>query len=63
MWLGSGVAVAVAVTQASAVALIQPLGWELMYVAGAAIKRKQTNKQKTKYTLAGLQAENMGSAT
>ena len=44
MWLGSGVAVAVA----SVAAPIPPLAWELPYVAGAATKRK---KKIEKYTL------------
>ena len=43
MWLGSGVALAVA--YASAVAPIQPLAWEPPYSTGIAIKRK--NKQET----------------
>ena len=44
MWLiGSGVVVAVAVAQTSAIALIQPLAWELPYAKGVALK--QTNKQ------------------
>ena len=39
MKLGSDVAMAM--VQASAVALIQPLAWELPYVTGAAIKKKE----------------------
>ena len=38
MWLGSGIAVAVA--GLLAMALIHPLAWELPYAAGAALKRK-----------------------
>ena len=37
-WLGCGIAVAVA--------LIQPLAWELPYAAGAAQKRKKQEKEK-----------------
>ena len=50
MWLGSGMAVAVA----SAAALIQPLAWELPYATGAAPKSKNknnNNKKKRKETL------------
>ena len=42
MWLGSGIAVAVA--QASAVALIQPLAWEWPYATGAALKKTKDKK-------------------
>ena len=42
MWLGSGVAMAVA--QASAPAPIQPLAWELPYATGVALKRKKMMK-------------------
>ena len=49
MWLGAGVAVAMAM-----LALIRPLAWELPYAASTALKRqktKQTNKQKTQKDL------------
>ena len=41
MWLGPGVAVAV--TEASAAAPIQPLAWELLYATDAAMEK---NKKK-----------------
>ena len=40
MWLESGVAIAISVAVPAAAALIQPLAWELPYVAGMALKRK-----------------------
>ena len=41
----------------SAEALIHSLAWELPYAAGAAVKRKQTNKQTKKtYILGGFEA-------
>ena len=43
MWLGSGVAMAVA--QATAAAPIQPLAQELPYATGTAIKRKKLGQQ------------------
>ena len=42
MWLGSGVAVAVA--QTSAAASIQPLAQELPFAAGMTVKRKKKNQ-------------------
>ena len=55
MWLRSGVAVAVAVVEASscspaAIALIRPLAWELPYAPSWALKskNKQINKEKIK---------------
>ena len=44
-WLGSGIAVAVA--------LIRPMAWELPYPVGAALKSKQTNKQNTDWSVLG----------
>ena len=41
MWLGSGVAVAVA--EASAAAPIGTLAWELPHAKGMALKRKKKN--------------------
>ena len=40
-WLGSCVAVAVAVARSVATALIRPLAWELPYAAGVALKSKK----------------------
>ena len=37
-------AIAIAVAQGSAEALVQPLAWELSYAAGAAIERKKILK-------------------
>ena len=42
MQLGPGVAMAV--TQVSAAAPIRPLGWELSYATGVAIKKKKKKK-------------------
>ena len=49
MWLGSGIAVAVAT------ALIGPLAWELPYSAGAALnsKKKKKKKKRKKKSLEG----------
>ena len=44
LWLGSSVAVAV--VQTKAVALIQPLAWELSYATDVALKRKTETKTK-----------------
>ena len=44
MQLGSGVALAVAKT--SAAAPIRPLGWELPYATGAAVKGKEKKSEK-----------------
>ena len=44
-WLGSGIAVAVA--------LIGPMAWELPYPVGAALESKQTNKQNTDWSVLG----------
>ena len=46
MWLRSSVSVAV--VQATAVAPIGPLAWELPYAAGTALKSKETNKLEEK---------------
>ena len=40
MWLGSGIVVTV-VYRLAAVALIQPLAWEIPYAVGVALKRKK----------------------
>ena len=46
-WLGSGIAMAVA--QSPATALIRPLAWKLPYASGAALKtNKQAKKKKKK---------------
>ena len=42
--------IVVAVVQARTSAQIGPLVWELPYVAGAALKRKQKTKNETKHT-------------
>ena len=39
----------------AAVALIQPLGWELPSAAGAALKSKKKKKKKKKLERAGLE--------
>ena len=46
MWLGSGIAVAVA--QVTAAARIQPLAQELPYATGAALKRKGKKRKEKK---------------
>ena len=45
MWLGSGVGMAV--TQASAAALIRPQAQELSHAAGATVEKEKSKKQKT----------------
>ena len=55
MWLGSRMAVAVAV--AGAAAPIQPLAWELPCAAGAALKRKKKKKENLEDRL-GIKEEN-----
>ena len=55
MRLESDIAVPVAVAwlwcRLAAATPIQPLAWELSYATGAALKNKQTNKQKKVKTL------------
>ena len=46
MWLGSGVAMAVA--RPAAAASIQPLAWELLYAVGVVLKRKRKRKRRKK---------------
>ena len=45
MWLRSHIAVAVA---AATALMIQPLAWELPYVAGAALKKQKKKKERKK---------------
>ena len=48
MWLGSCVAVAVAVMQASSCAPIRPLAWELPYATHVALKEKKKEEKRKK---------------
>ena len=45
MWLGSGIAVTMAVAELAATALIGPLAWEPPYATGADLRRQQDQKK------------------